>query len=1243
MNFRYPGAPPFDITQHNIFFGREKEIDELLQLVKTENLTILYGKSGLGKSSLINAGLIIETTKDPLTRTIVIRFGAHNENSKQNTPLETIKEAINNATKPQISRRKIPLVDDGSLWYLLKHSLISEGENTKFLFIFDQFEELFSYDERLIDEFSEQVSEILYTTIPQRFNGEIVKVIDDPNQEEYINFIHKKVQVKFLFAIRSDKMSLLNNLKAKFPNILRNCFELLPLNLENVEKAVVSPASVKGNYDSPEFKFSDRALETVISYLTNKGTQPAESFQLQVVCQHIESVVSEKGISEIDAKDLGELEMVYENYYDNAIKIFTDDKKLEAVKELIENGLILESEERRLTLYEGHILQTYGLSKRDLAKLVNGRIIRSEVDRKGGLVYEISHDSLVQPILRAKSKRDEIKKSLEQEKIRIKKEKQFKKLQEEKQREESRNAKMRYLNILAIVLLGFAIFWGLSSFFKSRELKKNNKELQRIKQETLLGFAKLNNEQDPTLSFLLAKSAYELAKERGYKDTLAEQIILDTYNSSNSIKFNGVYINETNERIVGIDVNEKENILIAFTEENTILNYRLNILNKSPEMLQTKFDVRIRKISLSPSGKYILCSLEDNTVRIIGLKDRFNIVLKGHEKPVNSAFFNKEESRIITASDDGRVIVWNTFGNIISENNRHGKSEVLYANFIGEEKLVSYSTDKSVVFYEFNNESIEDLYRDMGARSDLISFQELPDPNLAVSIFSNGHAYFRDLKSTSNSNFLREKDGDWYTFVGSKITRAKYTSKHDLVIAAKEDKSIIFYDRENQIIKKEIPEAHSRRIKKIVLSQSQNYFATTSEDHTIKLWNMNGQLLQTLYGHTDFDTEIYFSKNDEYIITVAGQKILKWPFKKEKNPVLYRYPGFTVNNASFFLQDSTILTSYSNGAIELYDLSGKLLKEINEVDMLSAITAVPTSKFTDNKYKNHFLVSKSNEITPYKFSFDSIVRFGDLSRINITESLNSLEFTPDASFYIASTSKGNVYAWTTTKNRTEKFYLDSEYKSKGVWGTRYVHLFNKNQNKKLSYYSVITPDNRLLLIEPTSKNNLIENTRDSTSQKYIIEFNDHQDKINLINFARDESKFLTASEDRTIKLYNCSKSIPDSYFLSFNEHLEGITYANFSPDGSLVVSCSRDDNIKIWDSKSGAVILDLKNEDKEIKKVEISQDNKRLLIVTESGFLKIKSITLDVDDIMRKVYEENLYGEIRELSLKEKKKYGISN
>ena len=57
-NYRYPGTCPFQEKDSHLFFGRTSDKVKLTELIELEKLVVLFGKSGYGKSSLLNAAVI---------------------------------------------------------------------------------------------------------------------------------------------------------------------------------------------------------------------------------------------------------------------------------------------------------------------------------------------------------------------------------------------------------------------------------------------------------------------------------------------------------------------------------------------------------------------------------------------------------------------------------------------------------------------------------------------------------------------------------------------------------------------------------------------------------------------------------------------------------------------------------------------------------------------------------------------------------------------------------------------------------------------------------------------------------------------------------------------------------------------------------------------------------------------------------------------------------------------------------
>ena len=54
----FPGLRPFDSDEDHLFFGRERETDQLLRRLRTNRFVSVLGTSGSGKSSLVRSGLI---------------------------------------------------------------------------------------------------------------------------------------------------------------------------------------------------------------------------------------------------------------------------------------------------------------------------------------------------------------------------------------------------------------------------------------------------------------------------------------------------------------------------------------------------------------------------------------------------------------------------------------------------------------------------------------------------------------------------------------------------------------------------------------------------------------------------------------------------------------------------------------------------------------------------------------------------------------------------------------------------------------------------------------------------------------------------------------------------------------------------------------------------------------------------------------------------------------------------------
>ncbi len=454
---RYPGATPFSRKQSNIFYGRDKDVRKLLTMIQVEKKVLLYSKSGLGKTSLLEAGVLPKLPKHYTT--ISIRLFAYKLGAE--TPLERVINALKSVVG-DIDAHNDTIVDqingddqkDKTLWYYFKKAQLlasppEEDEPEKvFTLVFDQFEELFSFPKNEIDEFKNQLYELLELKLPDRFALLIAENREnnrDLYSREAIGLLHKKMEIKTIFAIRSDRLSQLNNLSDRFPDIQTTFYELLPLDYEQAKEAIVNPAADNDPaFETPPFVFHKDAIEKIINELSDGRTDIIETTQLQIVCHRIEEIAAAKtadGLRQIEVDDLPEFKNIFLNFYFDSIGRLVPEKQDQA-KRLIEDELI--RNHQRISL-DQEICKEY-LDEKELRELVDTHLLRAERNTFGRFSYEVSHDTLVNPILESKKNyRDEL------ERIRLEEERQeeLRKLREQQEQEaREREAEIERIRIV---------------------------------------------------------------------------------------------------------------------------------------------------------------------------------------------------------------------------------------------------------------------------------------------------------------------------------------------------------------------------------------------------------------------------------------------------------------------------------------------------------------------------------------------------------------------------------------------------------------------------------------------------------------------------------------------------------------------------------------------------------------------------------------------------------------------------
>lgn len=206
----YVGLQPFTEADRAYFFGREREIRLVSANLYAAKLTVLYGASGVGKSSLLMAGVVPGLRKKPHTAVVMFREWQRPD------AVALLKKAVARAAD-EAAGRPLGLDDGAPLDDLLAAAGQAIGGTT--LLLLDQFEEYFLYFPR--------------GGAGDVFDAELARAVN-----------RRDVDAGFVLSIREDSLSKLDRFRGRITTVLANPLRINHLRPQDARDAIRKPLEV---------------------------------------------------------------------------------------------------------------------------------------------------------------------------------------------------------------------------------------------------------------------------------------------------------------------------------------------------------------------------------------------------------------------------------------------------------------------------------------------------------------------------------------------------------------------------------------------------------------------------------------------------------------------------------------------------------------------------------------------------------------------------------------------------------------------------------------------------------------------------------------------------------------------------------------------------------------------------------------------------------------------------------------
>lgn len=294
----FPGLRPYKESESDIFFSREREVEDALSILKRYKLVTICGESGTGKSSLIHAGILPKLRKGFMGQSgkdwVICDF------RPGISPIENLSYALSESGSLYLNSKakntdhqnyKSVLENKGDLGLIDLFGASEIYEKKNLLIVIDQLEDLFKYPDLFSSEDSNN-DDLLFDLV-------------------YRSSRYKQASIYFILAIDTEFIGKLNSYD-RFTEILNHT----QFNLPHLGGAGLE-AICKNTLHKKNIQFSDEVLDQMADALKdNPSVLTTIQFFLKRVYEAYSGTMTNE-IVYLDAekiKEFGGFEITFENY-----------------------------------------------------------------------------------------------------------------------------------------------------------------------------------------------------------------------------------------------------------------------------------------------------------------------------------------------------------------------------------------------------------------------------------------------------------------------------------------------------------------------------------------------------------------------------------------------------------------------------------------------------------------------------------------------------------------------------------------------------------------------------------------------------------------------------------------------------------------------------------------------------------------------------------------------------------------
>ncbi|BAZ06369.1 nSTAND1 domain-containing NTPase [Calothrix sp. NIES-3974] len=558
----------------------------------------------------------------------------------------------------------------------------------------------------------------------------------------------------------------------------------------------------------------------------------------------------------------------------------------------------------------------------------------------------------------------------------------------------------------------------------------------------------------------------------------------------------------------------------------------LKIWRSNGQLLQTLtgHTEAITSVTFSLDGKSLITTSMDKTVRIWQRQpdsEEFQSyrILTGHTDWINAAAISSDNQIIVSAGKDGQILIWQRDGDLLNKIPAH-TNRINWVTFSPDGQLIATAgEDSTIKIWTKTGELIANL---QGHQKGVSAIAFSPDGQTLVTGSGDTDIIIWRRQSTPNGKIKFQR---WRTI-------SQHTSIVWSLAFAPDGKSFISAGDDNMIYQWNLEGArmrtfkgHSDAVVSVAFSPDGKNIASASYDKSIKIWRLDAPQQPVLTGHQKRIMGIAWSADGRLLASASRDNTVKlWgkiPTTDSKTPIqlLHTLKGHQerVTSVSFDPRNQLLATASYDKTIKLWRYDGTLVKNIGTNEQITSINFSPDGAL---------LVSGGKDKTIKIWS-----REGQLlhTQPGHQAQINHVSFSPDGNIIASASDDRTVKLWRRDGQLLKTFPVQNAW----MMGTSF------SPTEKILATASWDNSVKLWKWDGTLLQNLLRG---------------YSDSVNAVSFSPNGEYLAAANWDSTVKLWSRDGKL----IKTLNGHTAPVLSVSFSHDGKTLASAGEDHTIKLW-------------------------------------------------------------------------------